>query len=307
MPMTTYDLVLGLPWFQTKNPDIDWGAGRLLSLRADRQLGASVSGPDILTLSATAFGDLCNSDEVAAAFCLTLGECPKGLLGATFGSHRKDGERVPRELDVRAGAAAVAAAEERKRGLNDCYWLAESMNRRKTTGTGNTCVRRTVWIWISRILELRCDCFGWKSRLTKMIYIDSGFKTMADGGHVSDSVPARSHVTDYVTIHITSGDHVIHHVTPDRSKVEYDHVTSFRRHVAPDYSRRQPGHVTISGATKVQLDDGGWISHTYQNFVDIFSKKKAKTLPPHPQTTLTISNRIPSFRTDKFIAYRKPN
>ena len=93
VPMTAYDLVLGLPWFQTKNADIDWEAGRLLSLRADRQLGASVSGPDIQTLSATAFGDFCDSDEVADAFCLTLGEC-KGLLGATFGSHRKDGERV---------------------------------------------------------------------------------------------------------------------------------------------------------------------------------------------------------------------
>ena len=33
----------------------------------------------------------------------------------------------PHELDERAGAAVVVAAEERPYGtLNDCYWLAES-------------------------------------------------------------------------------------------------------------------------------------------------------------------------------------
>jgi hypothetical protein len=31
--MTGYDLVLGLPWFKTRNPEIDWEAGILLSLR----------------------------------------------------------------------------------------------------------------------------------------------------------------------------------------------------------------------------------------------------------------------------------
>jgi hypothetical protein len=33
VPMTAYDLVLGLPWFKTRNPEIDWEAGKLLSLQ----------------------------------------------------------------------------------------------------------------------------------------------------------------------------------------------------------------------------------------------------------------------------------
>jgi hypothetical protein len=33
VPMTAYDLVLGLPWFKTRNPEIDWEEGKLLSLR----------------------------------------------------------------------------------------------------------------------------------------------------------------------------------------------------------------------------------------------------------------------------------
>ena len=128
--------------------------------------------------------------------------------------------------------------------------------------------------------------------------IDSGFKAMAEGGHVTDSVAtrshvtdhmtdhvtdtvSRSHVTDHVTNHMTSGDHVIDHVTSDHSMVEYDHVTCNRRHVTTDYSMRQPGHVTNFVATKVQVDDGGWIPRIYQDFVDIFSKKKTETLPPH--------------------------
>jgi hypothetical protein len=32
VPMTAYDLVLGLPWFKARNPEIDWEAGKLLSL-----------------------------------------------------------------------------------------------------------------------------------------------------------------------------------------------------------------------------------------------------------------------------------
>jgi len=27
-----YDLVLGFPWFQSRNPDVDWQSGRLLPL-----------------------------------------------------------------------------------------------------------------------------------------------------------------------------------------------------------------------------------------------------------------------------------
>jgi hypothetical protein len=72
VPMTAYDLVLGLPWFKTRNPEIDWEAGRLLSLqrrqpqlnRHGKEVSPTKTGPDIQTLSATAFEDLCSSDEV---------------------------------------------------------------------------------------------------------------------------------------------------------------------------------------------------------------------------------------------------
>jgi len=33
VPMRAYDLVLGLPWFQSRNPDVDWQHGRLLALQ----------------------------------------------------------------------------------------------------------------------------------------------------------------------------------------------------------------------------------------------------------------------------------
>jgi hypothetical protein len=33
VPMMAYDLVLGLPWFQSRNPEIDWSKGQLLGLR----------------------------------------------------------------------------------------------------------------------------------------------------------------------------------------------------------------------------------------------------------------------------------
>jgi hypothetical protein len=97
-PMTAYDLVLELPWFKTGNPEIDWEEGKLLSLQRQPtkpnnhgNLEAR-AGPDVQKLSATAFGDLCASDEVSGAFNLTLGEC-RGMLGATVRSHYNDGER----------------------------------------------------------------------------------------------------------------------------------------------------------------------------------------------------------------------
>jgi hypothetical protein len=98
VPMTAYDLVLGLPWFKTRNPEIDWEEGKLLSLRRQPTKPHSHgkearAGPDVQMLSATAFGDLCASDEVSGAFSLTLGECG-GMLGATVESHYNDGERL---------------------------------------------------------------------------------------------------------------------------------------------------------------------------------------------------------------------
>jgi hypothetical protein len=61
VPMTAYDLVLGLPWFKTRNPEIDWEAGKLLSLRRQPTKPHShgeeaPAGPGIQMLSAAAFG-----------------------------------------------------------------------------------------------------------------------------------------------------------------------------------------------------------------------------------------------------------
>jgi hypothetical protein len=96
VPMMAYDLVLGLPWFKARNPEIDWKAGKLLSLQRRQpqpnshgKEASSETGPDIQTLSATAFEDLCSSDEVSDTFSLTLGECI-GLLGATTEGHKSE-------------------------------------------------------------------------------------------------------------------------------------------------------------------------------------------------------------------------
>jgi len=110
VPMRAYDLVLGLPWFQSRNPDVDCQSGRLLALqtpegadvvavdRVDhqecpgnapgctaREEACSEGGggiPDIQILGATAFDDLLASEQVVGTFFLRVGECT-GLLGAT--------------------------------------------------------------------------------------------------------------------------------------------------------------------------------------------------------------------------------
>jgi hypothetical protein len=86
-----YDLVLGLPWLKARNPEIDWEASKLLSPRKRQpqpnehgREASSETGPGIQMLSATAFRDLCSSDEVSHTFSLTLDE-RIGLLGATTG------------------------------------------------------------------------------------------------------------------------------------------------------------------------------------------------------------------------------
>jgi hypothetical protein len=71
--MTAYDPVLGLPWFIARNPEIDWETGKLLSLQRrqpqpnnhGKEVIPTDTGPDIQTLSATAFEDLCFSDEIS--------------------------------------------------------------------------------------------------------------------------------------------------------------------------------------------------------------------------------------------------
>jgi hypothetical protein len=108
VPMTAYDLVLGLLWFKARNPEIEWEAIKLLSLQRrqpqpdnhGKEVSPRETRPDIQTLSATAFRDLCSSDEVSHRFSLTLGEC-NGLLGATTGGH------VSSELLLHPGSIQV--------------------------------------------------------------------------------------------------------------------------------------------------------------------------------------------------------
>jgi len=143
VPMRAYDLVLGLPWFQKRHPDIDWAHRRLTALRSASASGveemtpmttavaSKVSeaennnvndqllgrGPDIQTLGATAFDDLLACDEAVAAFALRIGECT-GLLGATLEdiSLHSPGNTDPSAGRDEQGAAAVVAAEELLRG-----------------------------------------------------------------------------------------------------------------------------------------------------------------------------------------------
>jgi hypothetical protein len=108
--MRAYDLVLGFPWFKSRNPDVDWQSGRLLALRTPggaevvavdwvghqecpgnapgstaRDEACSEGGgsiPDFQILGATAFDDLLASEQVVGTFFLRVGDCT-GLLGAT--------------------------------------------------------------------------------------------------------------------------------------------------------------------------------------------------------------------------------
>jgi hypothetical protein len=119
VPMKTYDLVLGLPWFKARNPDIDWNSGRLLSLRTPsgdantpaatnvtseppqgtekfrlQEGGEENKPPDIHLLGATAFDDLLASDEVVEAFAIRIDDCT-GLLGACMEGTTDRGGRSP--------------------------------------------------------------------------------------------------------------------------------------------------------------------------------------------------------------------
>jgi len=131
VPMKAYDLVLGLPWFKARNPEMDWTKCQLTALRtptgpqrakipgADHASPLLEHGegnpnvdppPGLELLGATAFDHLLASEEVVKAFAIRLGEC-QGLLGASLDGVT-EGEGNPRMLNARAGAAAVVAAEE---------------------------------------------------------------------------------------------------------------------------------------------------------------------------------------------------
>jgi hypothetical protein len=96
--MKASDLLLGLPWFKARNPEIDWTHGRLTALRtpnapqrakipeADHPSPLPERGegntnvdppPDIQLLGATTFVHLLASEEVVEAFAIRL-EIVKG-------------------------------------------------------------------------------------------------------------------------------------------------------------------------------------------------------------------------------------
>jgi hypothetical protein len=110
VPMWAYDLVLRLPWFQSRNPHINWQSGRLFAVRTPggaevvvvdwvghqecpgnvpgsttREQACSDRGggiPDIQLLGTTAFDNLLASMQVVRTFFLRVGKCT-ALLGAT--------------------------------------------------------------------------------------------------------------------------------------------------------------------------------------------------------------------------------
>jgi len=131
VPMKAYDLVLRLPWFKARNPEIDWTKGQLTALRtpngiqwakiqeADRASPLPECSekntndeppPDSQLLGATTFDHLLASEEVVEAFAIRLGECQR-LLWASLEGLTK-GEGYPRMLNARTWAVAVVTAEE---------------------------------------------------------------------------------------------------------------------------------------------------------------------------------------------------
>jgi len=142
VPMLAYDLVLGMPWFTARNPEMDWSTGRLTACRppngtlqaqdprdegvldprdgeklefplADTtrtSAGRGHAPPNIELLGVTASVELPASDEVDQAVALQIEDCT-GLLGATLGG--TSGEKIHRSAgrDEQGAAAVVAAAE----------------------------------------------------------------------------------------------------------------------------------------------------------------------------------------------------
>jgi len=110
VPMWACDFLLGVPWVQARNPDINWQRGRLLALRTPggaevvavdwvdhQECPGNVPGstareeawsegrgsiPDIQILGATAVYYLLAREQVFGTFFLKVGDC-SGLLGAT--------------------------------------------------------------------------------------------------------------------------------------------------------------------------------------------------------------------------------
>jgi len=110
VPMPAYDLLLGMPWVQSRNSEVDWQRGQHRALqtpggadvvavdRVDhqecpgnvpestaRQEACSEGGagiPDIEILGSTAIEDRQATEQVVGTFFLWVGDCT-GLLAAT--------------------------------------------------------------------------------------------------------------------------------------------------------------------------------------------------------------------------------
>jgi hypothetical protein len=126
VPMRANVLVLRLPWFRARNPEIDWNLRRLTALRSPNgpQAAYILSGgdkpppdahqklpqrdedtpaPGMALLGTTACDDHLAGEEVVEAFALRIGECT-GLLGATIEITTLSGEK-PRRWVRRAGSS----------------------------------------------------------------------------------------------------------------------------------------------------------------------------------------------------------
>ena len=137
--MTAYDLVLGLPWFERHEPEIDWARKRLLSLRMtstsrhrdvervnssdphDRATAeshvAAGTGPEaeapiaIEMLSASLFEKLLAGTEASEAFAIRLWQGTGLLGGAVQGSNLYLTGETPHVASIGAGVVGIAAAE----------------------------------------------------------------------------------------------------------------------------------------------------------------------------------------------------
>jgi len=132
VPMRVHNLVLGLPWFQSRDSDVHWLCGRLLALRtpggaevvavdqvdhqecpgdvpwcpvkeeACSEGGSSI--PDIQILGETALDDPVASEQVVGTLFLKVGDCP-WQLAATMEGIADGGCDWPQALDRRAGSS----------------------------------------------------------------------------------------------------------------------------------------------------------------------------------------------------------
>jgi len=166
--MEAYNLVLGLPWFESGNPDLDWQRGRLLALGTPsgaevvavswvdhqespgnvpestaREDACSERGggiPDIEILRATAFDDLLANEQVVGTFFLGVGDCTV-LLGATVeGITHGEWDR-PQALDGWAGSSSGHCGRAVSR--TEPWMTATGMPR----GEGRTAWRALPLLW----------------------------------------------------------------------------------------------------------------------------------------------------------------